>query len=148
MILPVEIALIDDQDGLFQKQLLRLLIAENIRKTGDVRVDRSIIRIQDTENETSSGGIWTEILDDWMYIEILYVPETLRGRGFGSILLKRAEEIAVSKGCVGIWLETFDFQAPGFYLTHGYSVFATLDNYPVGSNRRFLHKVFASCPNV
>ena len=57
-----------------------------------------------------------------------------------SARLERAEEVAREHGCVGIWLDTFTFQAPGFYQKLGYTVFGEISNYPPGSSRFFLHK--------
>ncbi|MGW6781032.1 GNAT family N-acetyltransferase [Brucella pseudogrignonensis] len=130
----------DDSDGVIRDRLLHLLMDENTRRVGEAHIDRSIICIKDDDSEEVQGGIWTEMLFDWTYIEILFVPERLRGRGLASQLLKQAEAIAISKGSVGMWLETFDFQAPDFYLRNGYEMFATLADYPRGSNRRFLFK--------
>jgi len=132
----------DDSDGFIQSRLLQLLIDDNTRKVGVKQVDRSIICIRDPGSDEVRGGIWTEILFDWMYIEILFVPEELRGKGIGSRLVRQVEDIAVEKGCVGVWLETFEFQAPEFYQRLGYEVFASLEDYPRQSRRFFLHKRF------
>lgn len=51
-----------------------------------------------------------------------------------------AEAIAHDKGCVGVWLDTFSFQAPDFYQKLGYSVFGELKDYPPGYSRFFLQK--------
>ncbi len=40
----------------------------------------------------------------------------------------------------GFWLDTFAFQAPGFYEKLGYEIFGTLDQFPRGSCRHFLYK--------
>ncbi|MBA8862740.1 GNAT superfamily N-acetyltransferase [Ochrobactrum anthropi] len=140
MALNIDIEHVSDDDGTIRQKLLQLLIADNTRKAGVAKIDRSLLCIKDPETGEILGGIWTEILFDWMYIEILYVPDELRGQGLGLRLLQQAEAIAASKNCVGIWLETFEFQAPGFYQQNGYEVFATLDDYPRGSKRHFLQK--------
>jgi hypothetical protein len=44
-------------------------------------------------------------------------------------------------GAAMIHLDTFDFQAKGFYLKQGYAIFSTLENSPVqGCNRYYLQK--------
>ena len=43
-----------------------------------------------------------------------------RGGGIGAQLLARAEAMAREDGLVGIYLDTFEFQAPRFYLREGY----------------------------
>ena len=54
--------------------------------------------------------------------------------------MKRAEELAVEQGCNTIYLDTFDFQAPGFYEKLGFKVFGTLQDYPTGHQRFYLVK--------
>jgi len=45
--------------------------------------------------------------------------------------------------CHSAWLDTFEFQARGFYERLGYSCFGELPNYPVGFSRYFLKKTLA-----
>jgi GNAT superfamily N-acetyltransferase len=54
--------------------------------------------------------------------------------------MRRAEEIALDRGCIGVWLDTFAFQARGFYEKLGYSLFGQLDDHPRESARYFLKK--------
>lgn len=70
------------------------------------------------------------------------MPETLRGSGLGASLMRRAEEEAVRRGCRGAWLDTFSFQARGFYERLGYTVFGTIQDYPPGHRRHFMQKTF------
>ncbi|MGH8409424.1 MAG: GNAT family N-acetyltransferase, partial [Pseudomonas sp.] len=44
------------------------------------------------------------------------------------------------KGCAGIWLDTFSFQAPGFYRKLGFSEFGHIAEYPPGHTRHFFQK--------
>ena len=90
-----------------------------------------------------SGGLWAHSLYDWLVVELLVVPESLRGQGLGSRLLASAEEEARKRGCVGVWLDTFSFQARGFYERNGYSVCGTIPDHPVGGSRYFLSKRLA-----
>ena len=60
------------------------------------------------------GGLvgWTH----WnhFFVCALFVDERARRQGIGRELMKRAEELALEQGCNTIYLDTFDFQAPGF----------------------------------
>ncbi len=76
----------------------------------------------------------------WMHISHLWVPEHLRGQGFGRRLIEALEQLARSEGCVGVHVDTFDFQARGFYETLGYTRFGTIEDYPEGSALHFLSK--------
>jgi len=86
------------------------------------------------------GGLWGRTAYDWLFVELLVVPESLRGRGLGSELMKRAEDEALGRGCHSAWLDTFEFQARGFYERLGYTCFGELPNYPTGFARYFMRK--------
>lgn len=75
-----------------------------------------------------------------VYIEVLFVDENYRGLGLGTALLARLETDAKAAGATLIHLDSFDFQAYEFYLTHGYEIFGTLDNCPKGHKRYYLKK--------
>ncbi len=75
-----------------------------------------------------------------MYVDILYVDEAQRGKGYGRLLLEKAEAKAKSlDGCMS-HLETFDWQAKEFYERLGYTVFGVLENCPRGHNRHYMKK--------
>ncbi|HKW55249.1 MAG TPA: GNAT family N-acetyltransferase [Stellaceae bacterium] len=86
------------------------------------------------------GGLWGATAWRWLFVRLLWLPETLRGAGLGRELLRRAEAEAVTRGCGNVWLDTYSFQARGFYEQLGYTVFGTLDGYPPGQCRYFLQK--------
>jgi ribosomal protein S18 acetylase RimI-like enzyme len=58
--------------------------------------------------------------------------------------MNEAEAEAIHRGCRGAWLDTFSFQARGFYERLGYSIFGTIENFPPGHRRFFLKKDFAA----
>jgi GNAT superfamily N-acetyltransferase len=86
------------------------------------------------------GGILANVLYRWLFIHMFYLPEDLRRGGLGAALIARAEAEARARGCVGIWLDTFSFQARPFYEKQGFRVFGTLDDFPPGHSRHFLMK--------
>jgi GNAT superfamily N-acetyltransferase len=86
------------------------------------------------------GGLWAVSLFGWLQLEMLFVPDALRGLGIGSALLAVAETEARTRGCVGITVDTFSFQAAPFYEKMGFSTFGVLDNCPPGHSRLFLCK--------
>ena len=55
--------------------------------------------------------------------------------------MQLAEREAVSRGCHGAWLDTFEFQARGFYERIGYECFGELPGYPRGFSRFFMKKI-------
>ena len=86
------------------------------------------------------GGLWGEVARDYLYIDLLFVPETARGSGIGRSLMHQAEQEAVRRGCHAVWLSTYSFQAPGFYQKLGYRVFGELPAYSLGHSSIFLRK--------
>ena len=68
-------------------------------------------------------------------IEVLWVHEHLRGKGYGTSLLKAAEAEAMRRGCSLVVLDTHSFQAEGFYLKHGYEIAGAIAGYPLPEYR-------------
>ena len=79
----------------------------------------------------------------WLYVEKLWIQAEHRKLGGGSRLLRAAEAEAVAAGCTDAVLDTFSFQARGFYERHGYVVYATLEGFPPGFRQFFFHKKLA-----
>lgn len=92
------------------------------------------------ENGTRIGGLTGRALYDWLFVELFHIPEALRGQGHGRRLMQKAEAFARERGLIGIWLDTFDFQARPFYEKLGFTVFGTLEDHPRDGNRYFLKK--------
>jgi GNAT superfamily N-acetyltransferase len=61
-----------------------------------------------------------------MYVDILYVDDSHRGKGYGKLLLDQTEGKAKSLGRYMSHLDTFDWQAKEFYEHLGYVVFGIL----------------------
>ena len=76
----------------------------------------------------------------WLHLEMLWVHGNLRGNGLGRELVLRAEEEARQRGCVAVYTDTLDAQAPWLYESLGYRRFGVLEDFPVGSRRHFFTK--------
>ena len=70
-----------------------------------------------------------ETVGYWMYIKMLWVDETLRGKDVGTQLIREAEEEAKARGCRYSLVDTFSFQARPFYERMGYSMQMALEDY-------------------
>ena len=73
------------------------------------------------------GGVRAYVFLYWLQIDVLWVADGARGRGLGSRLLAQAEARAMALGAHDAKLETFEWQARGFYLKQGYEEFARID---------------------
>jgi ribosomal protein S18 acetylase RimI-like enzyme len=92
------------------------------------------------------GGLLGLVWGGALHVRILWVAESLRGRGYGRRLLDAAERRAVERGCRHVFLDTFTFQAPGFYEKLGYRTYAKAEDWPVGHTHHFLRKDLPSAP--
>jgi GNAT superfamily N-acetyltransferase len=116
------------------------LAAFNMGVAGDDTHKPIAILIRDRDDGHIMGGLCGHSFYEWMYINLFFIPGALRGQGLGQTLLGRAEAVARSRGCTGIWLNTFEFQARGFYEKQGFSVFGTIQDHPKGHDFYFLQK--------
>jgi GNAT superfamily N-acetyltransferase len=98
-----------------------------------------VLAVKYDDGETI-GGLTGRISYGWMMVELLHLPQSLRGQGIGEALMAKAEALAREKHCVGIRLDTMSFQAPGFYAKLGFSEYGRLEDYPPGHTRYFFHK--------
>lgn len=120
--------------------VLRPLRAHNLAQAGDPKPETIALLVHDEQTGEVIGGLYGEIFYRWLFIELLAIPEQTRGQGVGSRLMHMAEDVARERSCVGIWLDTFDFQAPSVYERHGFTEFGRLDDFPPGHKRFFLQK--------
>ena len=92
----------------------------------------------------ADGGVAAGLLAsthwNWLFVSHLWVGEALRGQGIGRTLLEAAEQEAVRRGCEHAWVDTFSFQARGFYERLGWERFGQLADFPPGHTRYFLQK--------
>lgn len=121
--------------------ILAPLRAFNRAAAGDPQTRHIAIRLADDKG-IGEGGLWARIGYGWMFIELLGLPDAARGVGLGTALMAEAEAIARDAGCTGLWLDTYDFQARGFYEKLGFVVFGAIDDYPPGHARFFMQKRF------
>ncbi len=54
--------------------------------------------------------------------------------------MEAAERAARERGCVGVFLDTYSFQARPFYEGLGYTLFDELPDYPPGAAKHYLFK--------
>ncbi len=102
------------------------------------------ILLRDGE-ENVVGGLIADVYGPHgaCHIKDLWVAEALRGCGAGSALMERLEEEVRGRGCRLVHVDTFDFQAQGFYERHGFTVFGSVTYPKTGRTRHFMSKTLA-----
>ena len=119
--------------------VLRILVAHNEASVGPTERQQVAIVVRDDAG-TITSGLWGKIGYRWLFVEFLAVSPDHKRQGIGRALMQRAETLARDAGCIGIWLDTFSFQARGFYEKLGFGHFGTIDDFPPGHARFFLSK--------
>lgn len=83
-----------------------------------------------------SGWTWAHACE----IRQLWVHPSWRGQGYGQALLEFAEREARTRGCNVILINSYSFQAPGFYQKCGYELAWRLLDFPPGNQYCYLVK--------
>jgi GNAT superfamily N-acetyltransferase len=115
------------------------VMAHNEAAVGRASVQHLAFYIRD-ESGTIRGGLVGYLAWHWLYIDLLWVDEPLRGMGYGAGLLAEAERVARETDCVAARLDTYEFQARPFYERQGYAVYGVLEGYPAGTRQYSLRK--------
>lgn len=92
------------------------------------------------EDGTIVGGCGGDNMYGGLFVGQLWVKETLRGMGYGTQLMQKAEELAEKSGCNFIAVNTFDWEALDFYKKLGYYVEFERKGFDNNSTFYFLRK--------
>jgi len=92
------------------------------------------------QDQTILGGAYAFTSLEWLYIFNLWIQDDSRGKGYGSKLLVALETQAAARKCHSAIVDTYEFQALGFYLKRGYGVICELNDHPVPYKRYYLKK--------
>jgi GNAT superfamily N-acetyltransferase len=97
------------------------------------------VLVSDPATHDVLGGILGHTSLGLCFIDLVFLPEPLRGQDVGTRLMTAAEDEARRRGCRAAVLYTISFQAPGFYEKRGYRAFGKIDGEP-GVARIFMVK--------
>ncbi len=91
------------------------------------------------------GGIAAKLLYTSIFIDYLWLPESVRGLGLGKKLMQSVELEALGLGVMNIYLHTYSFQAPKFYEKYGFNEVGRYVDYPKqGVDKIFFQKNISS----
>jgi len=117
------------------------LNAFNVQATGIDDRQALAVTIRDPQTRKVLGGMTGRTSLGLLFLDLFYLPESLRGTGLGSRLLQACEDEGRRRGCVSAVLYTLSFQAPGFYEKHGWQCFGEVPCLPEGTRRVYMSKV-------
>jgi GNAT superfamily N-acetyltransferase len=136
-----QLVLTDQPPAALRDTLIKGIVVANEARLGPGGGRALAILIQ--QNGETIGGLLGRTGYRRLTVELLFVPESLRGQGMGAKILRQAEDEAKKRDCIGSWLETFSPDAHRFYLRQGYKTFGQIADYPPGNTRYFVAKDFS-----
>ena len=120
-------------------QLWRGLVGYNRKAAGPFHYSRTVLTARSDAGKILGGLIlqsyWKE-----SYVELLWFSSRARKQGLGRELMAEAERRARRRGSRLIHLNTYSFQAPGFYEKLGFRCFGKMSGSPKGASRYFYVK--------
>jgi GNAT superfamily N-acetyltransferase len=131
----------EEPDQTDRAAILAGLAAFNRAHTDPGTTGPLAVLLKDTDGVTV-GGLWGTTLFRWLRIELLFVPQAMRGASVGTAVVRRAEALAIERGCIGACLDTYSFQARGFYEKLGYTLVGAIEDCPPGGAHHYLQKRF------
>jgi GNAT superfamily N-acetyltransferase len=112
----------------------------NAQQSGIDDVRPLAVVVSDPDTREVLGGVTGRTSLGLLFIDLVYLPDALRGGGLGGRILQAAEDEGRRRGCRAAVLYTISFQAPGFYARRGWRVFGEIPCDPPGSSRIFMTK--------
>jgi N-acetylglutamate synthase-like GNAT family acetyltransferase len=129
---------VDRYHATARRRIVTGLLAYNAEKVGKTPYKALTVTLRESRRIVGGVAGWT--WKDWCLIDLLWIEADYRGKGRGAALMDRAETEARKRGAKHVFLDTFSFQAPGFYKKLGYKEFGRLRNFPRGHARHFFQK--------
>jgi GNAT superfamily N-acetyltransferase len=121
------------------RQLWAGLLRFNRATAGPLRYTRTVLTVRD-EGGRLQGGLILQSYWKESYVELLWLSARARRGGLGRKLMQEAERRARRRGSLLIHLNTYSFQAPGFYEKLGFRRFGGMEGSPAGASRHFYAK--------
>jgi GNAT superfamily N-acetyltransferase len=124
--------------GKTKKAVLGGLSGYNAEKMGKYKHKRLAISLR--EGDEIVGGVVGQVWAGVLFIQLFWMTPELRGKDYGTKLIRAIEDEARRFGATRSYLDTMSFQAPGFYRTSGYEEFGSIEGYPGGAKRHWFTK--------
>ncbi|WP_370321320.1 GNAT family N-acetyltransferase [Oricola sp.] len=121
----IEISKFDGEDERFENQL-DVLLDDHAEANGTPFEPRTVGFVARDREGKIVGGLYGWAQLGWFFVKLLALAPEARKTGAGGRLLAEAEDHARSEGLAGVYLDTYEFQAPGFYEKMGYAEFGRL----------------------
>ncbi|MDQ2802969.1 MAG: GNAT family N-acetyltransferase [Pseudomonadota bacterium] len=116
----------------------------NLAKAGYIDARPLAVLVSDPQTGDVVGGLLGRTSLGLLFIDVFFIPPSLRGQGVGSAVMQEAEQEAIRRGCSSATLFTIWFQAADFYARHGYREVGRIECDPPGHTRVCMAKRLAN----
>ena len=130
---------VDTRHEEVHKAVLDGLVAFNTAAMGGDG-GRQPVSISVRDGDVIVGGAVGRYWHGWVYVDLFWVTDELRGQDIGTAVMDRLEAHARDLGARGVHLNTYSWQARPFYEKRGYRLFGELSPYPEGHSCYWLSK--------
>lgn len=127
-------------DAEVEQVILDGLNAYNDAITGYSDRQALSVVVRDRDSQQVLGGAMGRTSLGLLFLDLFYLPASLRGIGLGSQVLAQFEAEGRRRGCASAVLYTISFQAPEFYERRGWRQFGEVACSPEGTSRIFMSK--------
>jgi len=118
-----------------EKEKIIALLKDHTAQVGGVVTDNKQISILGKHEGKLTSIAVCYIFWNWLFVDLVWVDEILRGQGIGKALMDKVEETAREKKLTGLYLWTESWQAPEFYKKLGFEEFVEFKDFPPGHKR-------------
>lgn len=138
----MKIKVTDEIDQESHDKIIKLLIEYNLGKTQELKkeINKPIEIIARDERNEIIGGLYGRSIWGTLEVKTFVVKPENRNKGIGRKLIIEAEKEAKNRNCRFISLDTFSFQAPGFYEKIGFEKIGTETDFPKGFEKYYYRK--------
>jgi ribosomal protein S18 acetylase RimI-like enzyme len=138
----MKIKVTDKIDQESHDKIIKLLIEYNLSKTEELKkeINKPIQIIARDELNEIIGGLYGRSIWGTLEVKTFVVKPENRKKGIGRKLIIEAEKEAKNRNCRFISLDTFSFQAPGFYEKLGFEKIGTETDFPKGFEKYYYRK--------
>jgi len=134
--------LTDNPPEEFEAFIGRSLNGFNEKITGQTHSRPLAVTVRDADDALLGGLVGRTSLG-LLFVDLIFVPDALRGQGVGAQIMRMAETEAVARVCRQAVLFTIAFQAPEFYRRLGYAEFGRIASGPAEQARVFMTKTLS-----
>ncbi len=115
------------------------LVAYNIERFGPSDMQKLGIFLRDADGNVE-GGLVGRTARGWLYTQLIFIPEHLRGQGIAGKLLAAAEDEAKHRGCIGAYIDSMNPDAVAAYQKYGYEIAGSVGPFSAGNGLTWLSK--------